>query len=461
MKIAWVCLAMMSTFTLAFYCQGESVASDKQPTGLRFTLAEAEAYALQNHPQIASAQLTADAVRQEIRQARSAFFPQIYGESTSVYAPYNDNTGASTRLAALGGLNNPTVYPRQSDGVVLNQLITDFGHTYDLTESAKFRANAAHDRVEVARAIVILAVDQTYFNVLRAQAVLRVAQETVKTRQVALDQVSALVRNKLKSILDESFDQVALSQAHLLLIQAQGGVREAEAALSTALGFQDAQDFALAEMPMKLELPDSADNLIQMGLNKRPELAALRHEADAAQRFAQAQQAAEYPKVTALAAAGVSPVADDKLLNHNYYAAGVNVEIPLANGGNLDAKTQEARLLKLAADKDVIDAQNTISRDIRVAWLNLKTDKERIGVTAELIKNAAEAQRLADARYRLGSSSIVEFNEAELNYTEAELEDTTAKYDFQSARALLNFTIGNDFLASSSGEESLPQPTSP
>ena len=118
-------------------------------------------------------------------------------------------------------------------------------------------------------------------------------------------------------------------------------------------------------------MPDSADHLVQLGLNKRPELAALRHEVEAAQRFAQAQQAAEYPKVTALAAAGVSPVADDKLLNHNYYAAGVNVEIPIANGGNLDAKTQEARLLKLAADKDVIDAQNTISRDVRVAWLNL------------------------------------------------------------------------------------------
>jgi len=445
MKIPWVSSAIMSAFILAAYCHGESATSNKQSDGLRFTLAEAEAYALQNHPQIASAQLTADAVRQEIREARSAFFPQVYGESTSVYAPYDKESSSATRLAALGGLNNPTVYSRQSDGVVLNQLITDFGHTYDLTESAKFRANAASDRVVVARAIIVLAVDRTYFDVLRAQAVLRVAQETVKTRQVAFDQVSVLVKNQLKSTLDASFDQVALSQAKLLLIQAQSGVQEAEAALSTALGFQDAQHFTLVEVPLNLELPDSADNLIQFGLNKRPEIAALRHEAEAAQRFAQAQQSAEYPKVTALAAAGLNPVADDKLLNHNYYAAGVNVELPLTTGGNLDAKTQEARLLKLAADKDVIDAQNTISRDVRVAWLNLTTDKERIGVTAELVKNAIESQRLADARYRLGTSSIVEFNEAELNYTEAELEDATAKYDYQSARALLNFTTGGSF----------------
>ncbi len=58
-----------------------------------------------------------------------------------------------------------------------------------------------------------------------------------------------------------------------------------------------------------------------------------------------------------MAAGGVNPVADDKLLNHNYYAAGVNVEIPLATGGNLDARTKEAQLLKRADDDNVIDVQ--------------------------------------------------------------------------------------------------------
>ena len=445
MKFPWMWVLVVGTVTLASHGKGQSSTSDKLPLGLRFTLKEAETYALQNHPQIASARLTSAAVHQEIREARSAFFPQIYGESTSVYAPYNDGTSSATRLAALGGLNNPTVYSRQSDGVVLNQLITDFGHTYDLTESARFRADAASDRVEAVRALIVLEVDRAYFSVLRTQAVLGVAQETVKTRQVAFDQVSVLVQNQLKSTLDQSFDQVALSQAKLLLIEAQSGVREAEAELSTALGFQDAQHFTLTEVPLNLDQPQSADALVQMGLTQRPELAELRHQVSAAQRFAQAQQAAELPKVTAIAAGGVSPEGDFKLLNHNYYAAGLNVEVPIATGGNLDAKTQEARLLKQAADENVIDAQNTISRDVRVAWLSLGTDKERIGVTNELIQNSAEAQRLAAARYRLGTSSIVEFTQAELNYTEAELDAANAKYDYQGARALLNFTTGGSF----------------
>jgi outer membrane protein len=436
MRRALLCIA------LAFVLPAHGDDATKGAPGLKFTLAEAESYALRNHPRMAASQLTAEAVGQQVREARSAFFPQVYGESTSVYAPYDNETGSGTRASALGGLNNPTIYSRQSDGIVVNQLLTDFGHTYDLMESAKFRATAAADRVNAAAAITVLEVDRAYIDLQRAQAVLHVASETVKTRQTVFDQVAVLVKNQLRSTLDQSFDEVALSQAKLLLIEAKSSVGQAEAALSTALGFADAQHFDLADEPMNLTLPGGAEGLISSALQERPDLAALRSDAFAAKRFADAQHADELPKITAMGAAGVNPVADDKLLNHNYYAAGVNVEIPLATGGRLDAKADEARLLQRAADANVIDTQNTISRDVRVAWLNLQTAKERLGVTAELVKSSSEAQRLADAQYRLGTTSIVEFTQAELNETEAQLQDAQARFDFQVDRALLNFALG-------------------
>ena len=412
----------------------------RSENSLHFTLKEAENYALANHPQIASAKLTADAVRQEIREARSAFFPQVYGESDSVYAD-----GGDTRLAAPEGLSNSSVYSRQSDGVVASQLITDFGRTYELTESAHFRANAANDRTNVARAVVVLAVDRSYFDVLRSSAVLRVAQETVHARDVAFRQISDLARNGLKSILDANFAQVNLSEAQLLQIQAKSAVNQAEAELSTALGFPDAQHFTLAEEPLDPKLAGSPEGLIQQALNQRPELASLHNEMEGAQRFAKAQDAEKYPRISALGAAGVNPLAPKAEFGTTYYAAGINVELPIATGGNLDAQAQQAHLLASAATQNMIDAQNTISRDVRVAWLDVTTAKERFGVTAELVQTAADAQKLADARYRLGTSSIVELIQAQLNYTEAELQDTSARYDFQSGRALLNFTTGSSF----------------
>lgn len=407
--------------------------------GLHFTLKQAEGYALANHPQIAAARLNADAVRQEIRQARSLFFPQVYAEADAVYAP------EGTRLAALDGLNNPSVFSRQSDGVTVSQLITDFGHTYDLTESAHFRADAAAARTNVARAIVVLQVDRSYFDLLRAEAIARVASETVKARQVAFDQISVLAKNQLKSILDANFAQVNLSEAKLLLIQAQSGISDAEAQLSTALGFPDAQHFVLTEEPLELKLTASPEGLIQQALGQRPELASLHNEQEAAQRFAQAQAAARYPKITALAAAGVNPVADHTDFHDTYYTAGVNVEVPVFNGGNLDAKAQEAHLLAKASVENLVDAQNTISRDVRVAWSDANTARQRLDVTAELIQTADQEQSLAEARYRLGTSSIVELIQAQLNDTEAQLQNTSARYDYQSGRALLNFSVGASF----------------
>ena len=125
--------------------------------------------------------------------------------------------------------------------------------------------------------------------------------------------------------------------------------------------------------------------------------------------------------------------------------AGVNVEVPITTGGNLQAQAEEAHLFSRAATDNLIDAQNTISRDVRVAWLNAGTDYKQIGVSQQMVQAADQAQKLAQSRYSLGTSSIVEFTQAQLEYTQAELQATTARYDYQSGKALLNFTTGSSF----------------
>ena len=62
---------------------------------------------------------------------------------------------------------------------------------------------------------MLLAVNRAYFGVLRAEAVLKVAEETVKARQILTDQVTTLEKNKLKSMLDVSFAEVDLAQAQV------------------------------------------------------------------------------------------------------------------------------------------------------------------------------------------------------------------------------------------------------
>ena len=192
----------------------------------------------------------------------------------------------------------------------------------------------------------------------------------------------------------------------------------------------------------RTDLPASPDALVAQALAQRPELAALRGEQGAADRFARAQESARYPKISALAAAGVSPVSDRAQVKRNYWAAGVNVTAPLFTGGDLEAQAREAKLLSAAAVQNLVEAQNTITRDVRIAWQNAETARERLDVTTELIETANQEEKLANERYRLGTSSIVEFVQAQLADTQARLQAAAARYDFQSGRALLDFTVG-------------------
>jgi outer membrane protein len=150
------------------------------------TMADAEQMALKNHPAIESSSLQAEAEKQQIDEARSARYPFASASVTAVGA---DN---ASRMAA-GGLNNPVLYSRMATGVNVTQNLLDFGRTSHLIDSSKSAAAAAGERVRATKADVILAVRRAYYNSLRADTVLQVAQATVEARQNVVDQVSELV----------------------------------------------------------------------------------------------------------------------------------------------------------------------------------------------------------------------------------------------------------------------------
>jgi outer membrane protein len=65
-----------------------------------------------------------------------------------------------------------------------------------------------------------------------------------------------------------------------------------------------------------------------------------------------------------------------------------------------------------------------------------------LDVTKQYIKEANLAMELAQGRYNLGLASIVELTQSQLNLTRAEIEDLSAKYDYQTQYAALQYAIG-------------------
>jgi outer membrane protein len=404
-------------------------------TPANLTLEEAQRIALKNHPRIGAASLAAQAAEKVTAQVRSSYFPTAAASVTGVGA----NHGAAV---AAGALTTSSLASRVGAGVSIIQMVTDFGRTANLTSSAKLRAEAETENIAKIRADILLDVRGAYFGVLGSEAVEKAAQAALENRRLLLRQVNALAESSLKSTLDVSFAQVLVSEAELAVYQAQNNTQESRARLATAMGLEQARDFVLADQNAPAVLNPDLQSLIAEALQHRPALLVLQRNRDAAHQFARAEGKLKYPTVNLMATGGVVPVRDHTLAHDNYEAAGVNINIPIFNGGLFSARQSEAELRAQAADKAVQDFSLQVSRDVQTAWFAANNAYHSLDVTSRLVEQAAKALRLAKARYDAGLGTIVELNQAQLSETSAEIDAAGAKYEYLSRRSTLDYATG-------------------
>ena len=413
-----------------------AAAPSAQGASVPLTQAQAETIALKNNPQITIGKLRALVAQQFVREARSALMPTANLSLTAV----DSNPGS--RMSA-GFLNNPVLFPRAAGGASISQLVTDFGRTTSLLSSAKFGAQAEDDNAAATRADIILAVDQAFYNSLETKALVTVAEETVNARQTVVDKVQALANAKLKSDLDLSFANVDLARSKLLLLESQNNYQTALAGLSAILGYPDEQNFQLVDdnKPASPPVADVAP-LIEQAMQQRPEIKALESQVESAQKFGSAEHDLLRPTVSALGVVGQAPVRDDHIPSW-YGAVGVNINIPIFNGFLYNARAKAADLETDVQRQKLTDARDNIARDVRNAWEDSQRAYERLSVTQQLRQQANLGLDLAQARYNLGLGSIVEFTQAELQKTEADIADADAQYQYRLTGIVLAYTIAS------------------
>ena len=411
---------------------------------MRLTRVQAEQLALKNNPRISAARLLALAQHQAYRVTRSAELPNFNGAITAVDANEGSRIGA-------GALNAPRLLEHAGAGVTLSQLLTDFGRTVNLVSSSKLLEKAQNSNTLATAEDIVLATDQAFYNALQAQALLKVAQQTVTTRQSVENQINTLTENKLRSNLDLSFAQVNLSQAKLLQLDAQNNVESTIAALTAVLGLDKRVQLELSDEDSQPPSPPlDVDALINTALQQRPDLQALNYDQQAAEKFRRAQRDQLFPTLSALGMAGGTPVRPDcfggcfpnYFISSWYGAIGVNMTVPIFNGFLFTAEASEAKYRAQAAAENTRDLRDQVVRDVRTAWLTTNTAFQRVTVSAELAKQADLSLSLAQQRYQLGLGSIVELSQGQLQQTDAAIGYVNAQYQYRLALSTLNFEIG-------------------
>ena len=404
----------------------------------RLTRTDAEQMAIKNNPRISVGRLLAIAQRQVVRETKAAELPTVLGSITA------EDAKDASRISS-GTLTASRLFEHAGAGATASELITDFGRTKNLVLSSKLQEKAQDATALATTEDIVLATDQAFYNALQAQALLSVAQQNVDTRQTTDNQVSVMTKNKLKSTLDLSFADVNLSQGKLLLLDAQNNADSTMVALDDVLGLDKQTVFALIGDTSALQAPPAdADQLLQLALQQRPDLQALDYNHQAAVKFSHAQHDQLLPTISAMGTAGTVPIRPGS----QYYVAnwwggvGVNMNIPIFNGFLYSAQAKEATIRAQAAAEQTRDLRDHIVRDVRTSWLAANTAYQRVAVTEELRKQANLALQLAQTRYQMGLSSIVELSQAQYQQTDAAIGNTNAQYQYRLALSTLNYEIG-------------------
>ena len=413
---------------------GATVASI--PTQL--TLHDAEQIAIRNNPRIRIAQLLARAQHQVVRQSRSAYLPQLQAGAVAADA----NTGSRF---TFDGLRSTRLLTHAGGGLDLHQLITDFGHTSNLITSSKLYEKAQNAQAQASTLDIVLVTDQAFYGALEAQATVQVAEQTVNTRQTTDQQITELTHNKLRSTIDLAFAEEDLAQAKLLLLDAQTEYNNDINALTSVLGFDRPMTYTLVESGGAVTSPPpDQDQLVQMALKQRPDLMALDYDQQAAKKYSRAEREQLLPTISTMGVVGGTPIRDDQYFTSSWFGAvGIDLEVPVFSGFRYVAEADEADERAKAAQENLRDLRDRVVRDVRDSWLQTNTSYQKIAVTQQLVQASNMGLQLAQARYKLGLSSIVELSQSQLEQTRASIENVNARYEYELSLAALNYQLGN------------------
>ncbi len=379
------------------------------------------------HPLTAESQAQLAQASARTREAFAGFLP-----AGSVNATASRATGNLTRAAESEATSS-----FYSANVNVQVPIWDFGRTLGHVRAARASTSAAEADLSVTRQDVATQVRVAYFGALAAEALVKVADDTIAQMLKHLEFAKASFEVGRRTRFDVTRAEVDLSNARITKIQADNGVATTRAALSAAIG-EPVGDARLEVRP-QAEAPDPRpEEAVERALRARPELTALDLRLRAADASLASARSAWFP---VLAAAGQYGWAGEAPLVHNWQVA-MTLSWPFLNGGADAARVAEQRgaveQTQAAHAAEVLQ----VRADVEQAAFAVIEAHARRDASQVLVAQAQENLELAEGRYQAGVGSIVELTDAQAALTSARAQQVRAGYDLATARARLTRAIG-------------------
>lgn len=392
--------------------------------------------AAQANPDLQTARHRLDAARAALREATSAYYPQV---GLSGNWARTDNPpqaffmSLNQRQASLQkDFNQPEDTDNVRGSAVVQWRLFDSGRREADRRGAREGAAAAGQMLAAARNDLAYQVTRAYYGVLKARAWVDVRMEEVASiegnRRVAEERVKAgsAMRTDVLNL------DVQLSQAHEELIRARNGLQLAVAALNTAVGKDVLAPSDVAALDSGLSrIP--APGQPAREIERRPELMAAAAQVSALDAMADRTRRDYLPTLSAMGSMDWDSDALDNF--ERSYFVGAVAEMNLFDGFRTRAGLSRARANAMAARAEQEKLRQALRFDLEQAALGEQEAWERLGTAGKGLDSAAEALRLTSERYRQGAADITELVMAQVGLTATRSRQLAAQYDYLLARA--------------------------
>jgi len=398
--------------------------------------AQAVDVALRNNPATRQAWFRARAAAASVGSKRSAYYPNVELEGSLL----------RQKNAAFNG---QTIYYQTTYGptALLSWLLFDFGgRSADVSEAEAFlaEANASHDAVLND---VILQVLQAYYAYEGAKSLLVAQEASLKQAEENLRAADERHRAGVATIADVLQARTTASQQRLAYDTVQGQIAVIRGALATSLGVPANTPVEAGELPENLDLDrvtKTVDELIALAEAQRPDLAAARSAAIAAERHVASVRSNLYPTLGGVATGGRTYFGGSATAGPtDVYSVGLLLRVPLFTGFQTQYDIRRAEAERGAADAAALSVEQQVIQQVWASYYSVKTAAQRTRTARDLLASARESADVTRGRYTAGVGSILDLLTAESALASARAQEVGARAEFLFALAQLAHDVGS------------------
>ncbi len=418
------------------------------------SLAQLTEIALALNPRTRQAWLLARVEAAQSGIDRAGDFPQITGLiSDRIARPVSATSGfPNTTLIDQRG-NSATlpqggrpysVFATYGPTLSLSYVLFDFGKRAADKEATEYRLLAANLSQNRTLQDVAFQVEQAYYRVLGFEQLVRATRESLKNFQTGLDAAQRRHDSGLATVADVYRSDTQVGQAQLVLSRNEGELSKARGLLAGTVGLPVSFPLQLQSMdvaPPVTEITQSMDDLLKEAKASRPDLVAAEARARAARATARAESRAGLPTLQFISQYG-RQIYTNALTEQDAYVFGLNLSIPIFNGFGDTYRSRRREEEAKVADSVRDQIYTQTEQDVWQAYFDLQTAAAGIASSTNLLKSAGQSADAAVARYQGGVGSLLDLITAQLDDTNAKVQEIQSRLDWYQALARLHFALG-------------------